>query len=100
MELVVLMKEVNVLYTQTCTPVTCPTCQKEFYPHEAYCSKYLCGEELCPPSPKLERILGCRMQYFCSEECYRAFEATPRSCSNINYVNHWMGRIIKAASSK
>ncbi len=85
------------MYTQNCTTEFCPTCGEEIYPHEAYCSKYLCGEQLCPYSPRLERIVGCRMRYFCSEDCYNTYEAAPRNCS-ISYYSHWMDRIIKAAS--
>jgi len=84
------------MYTDLYCQEICPICKKEIYPHEAYRNQYLCGEQLCEATPKLERLLGCHMRSFCSEECYNVHASSPRACSNINYTNHWLDRIIKA----
>lgn len=87
------------MFPQVHETAICPSCKKELDPHEAYHSEYLCGEELCPASPKLEKILGCKMHYFCTKDCYEKFKASPRSC-NVTYYNHWMKRIIKAGCGR
>ena len=84
------------MLSQYSTTVTCATCNNELYPQEAAKCRYLCGEELCPPTPKMEKFLDCRMRYFCSDECYRQYEEAPRSC-NISRWDNFLQNVVDAA---
>ncbi len=84
------------MLTKYSMTVNCASCKEELYPHESYKCRYLCGDELCPPTPKLHKFLDCRMRYFCSETCYEKYENSPRKC-NITRWNHFLQQVINAA---
>lgn len=65
---------------------TCPNCKSPFYPYEAFTSEYLCGDQLCFPSPRQDKVMDCKIYYFCSEECYEEFQVQAESCP---YITRW-----------
>lgn len=67
--------------------VVCPVCKSGFFPETSAKREILCGENLYAHTQKSARKLGCKIYYFCSDNCISEFQSNNRQSERIS---RWM----------